>query len=326
MTSPKPCDMATTNHALSTLPLTACPACHSQAFRTILIGSHSLKKCRSCGLKYAPAYADPDQIYVDGYFSGEVGNFGLDTRHPEWDAFLDRVAQCRMDILERVVRAPGRILDVGCGPGHTLVEAKRRGWDPVGVDLVPDAVQVAVERYGLDVRCGMLEESGLPERSFDVVSATHVLEHQQDAAGFLTSIARWVKPGGYLFVEVPNWSSVDRMGNGDKWFGLRPLEHLGHYSPRTLAKTMERIGFEPIAVRTPCYQFRGQSLGQALHDFGLERLAPYLVRDILTVAGTQRHEPVRLPNAVMRRVLRGMEDVVVAAKAGVVIVMTARVP
>ena len=268
-------DAPSINESMSTLPMTACPACHSQAFRTIPIGGHRLKKCKDCGLKYAPAYADPDQVYVDGYFSGQVGNFGLDTRHPNWDAFLDRVAQCRMDMLEKVVNTPGRILDVGCGPGHTLAEARRRGWDPVGVDLVSDAVQIAVERYGLDVRCSMLEESGLPERSFDVVAACHVLEHQQDGAHFLSTLGRWVKPGGHVFIEIPNWSSFDRVGNRDKWFGLRPLEHLGHYSPRTLAGTMERIGFEPVAVQTPSYQFRGQSLAQALHDFGLESLAPF---------------------------------------------------
>ncbi len=196
----------------------------------------------------------------------------------------------------------------------------------MGVDLVSDAVQIAVERYGLDVRCSMLEESGLPERSFDVVAACHVLEHQQDGAHFLSTLGRWVKPGGHVFIEIPNWSSFDRMGNRDKWFGLRPLEHLGHYSPRTLARTMERIGFEPIAVQTPSYQFRGQSLDQALHDFGLEWLAPFLVRNILTVAGTQRDQPVRLPNAFMRGVLHGLEGITVAAKTGVVVVMTARVP
>ncbi len=86
-------DVPSINESMSTLPMRACPACHSQAFRTILIGEHRLKKCKDCGLKYAPAYADPDQVYVEGYFSGQVGNFGLDTRHPNWDAFLDRVAQ-----------------------------------------------------------------------------------------------------------------------------------------------------------------------------------------------------------------------------------------
>lgn len=307
--------------------LTACPGCHSAAFTLVTLGSHQLKKCSNCHLVYAPAYVDPEEIYVEGYFSGEVGNFGLDTRHPEFDEFLDYVAVRRMDILEKAVPHPGRILDVGCGPGHTLAEAKRRGWDAVGVDLVADAVAIAVDRYGLDVRHSLLETSGLPERSFDVVAATHVLEHQQDGAEFLTSIARWVKPGGHLFIEVPNWSSADRWGNKDKWYGLRPLEHLGHYGPRTLAGTMKRIGFTPVAVVSPSYQFPPrQSFEQALHDLGLSRLAHFLNRNVLTVAGTQRYEAVRLPNRAVHGVLHGAEQALHALKAGVVVVMVARVP
>lgn len=326
MTSSKTEEGASTMQPMRTMPLTACPACHSRAARTFSIGSEKLKKCKDCHLVYAPAYVDPDEIYVEGYHSGGMGNFGVDISHPEWAEFLEFVGERRMDMLEEVVTTPGRILDVGCGPGHTLASAKKRGWDAVGVELVPSAVKFANDEFGLEVHCSLLEDSGLPERSFDVVSATHVLEHQEDGAGFLTSVARWVKPGGHLFIEVPNWHSVDRLGNRDQWYGLRPLEHLGHYTPRTLAKTMERIGFTPVAVRTPFYQFHRQTLGQALHDFGLDPLTPYLLRDRLTVPGTQRDQEVRLPNALLRRVMKRMERLAGSAKAGVVIVMTARVP
>ncbi|HEX3794024.1 MAG TPA: class I SAM-dependent methyltransferase [Acidimicrobiales bacterium] len=319
--------MANSVPEMNATPLMACPSCGSLSARVITLGTHELKKCRDCHLVYAPSFADPEEIYVEGYFSGEKGAFGLDTRHPEFDEFLDFVAARRMDILEQVSPAPGRILDVGCGPGHTLAEAKRRGWEACGVDLVPDAVAIAVERYGLDVRNSLLEDSDFPERSFDVVAATHVLEHQQDGAGFLASIARWVRPGGHLFIEVPNWSSADRYGNGQQWYGLRPYEHLGHYSPQTLARTMERLGFAPVAIATPCFQFpQRQTLVQALHDLGLTRVAPFLNRDALTVAGTQRDEVVRLPNQMMRRILHGAERVLDAAKLGVVIVMVAQVP
>jgi 2-polyprenyl-3-methyl-5-hydroxy-6-metoxy-1,4-benzoquinol methylase len=308
-------------------PLTTCPGCHSHSARTIFLRGAPLRKCRDCQLVYAPAFADPDQIYVEGYFSGEVGDFGMDTRYPEFDEFLDFVARYRMDFLERVVTVPGRILDVGCGDGHTLAEAKHRGWDAVGVDLVADAVENAVTRYGLDVRRASLEESGLPHQSFDVVVTTHVLEHQLDGSGFLTSIARWARPGGYLLIEVPNWSSADRWSNKDHWFGLRPLEHLGHYSPRTLARTLERIGAQPVAVSTPSYQFhQRQTMGQALHDLGLERLAPYVQGDRYTIPAVRRDHEIRLPKPAASRVLHGIERALGLLKAGSVVVMLARVP
>jgi SAM-dependent methyltransferase len=319
-------DVSSTSPQMRTMPLAACPACHSKASRVIAIGADTLKKCRDCGLVYAPVYADPDDIYVEGYHSGGVGTFGVDVTHPEWGEFLEFVGEKRMAMLAEFCPTPGRILDVGCGPGHFLASAKSRGWEAVGVELVPSAVEMAKDEFGLDVRCSLLEDSGLPERSFDVVAATHVLEHQEDGAAFLATLGRWVKPGGYLLIEVPNWNSVDRRGNKDRWFGLRPLEHLGHYTPHTLAKTMERIGFEPVTTWTPFYQFHRQTLGQALHDFGLDRLTPYLRRDAFTVPGLQRDQPVRLPNPMLRKVLHTMEQAAGVAKVGVVIVMIARVP
>ena len=45
---------------------------------------------------------------------------------------------------------------------------------------------MAIADYGIDVRQSLLEDSGLPERSFDVVSATHVLEHMHEGGEFLT--------------------------------------------------------------------------------------------------------------------------------------------
>jgi SAM-dependent methyltransferase len=307
-------------------PLLACPACHATSSTAVTIGTGTLKRCTSCHLVYSPEFVDPDHIYVEGYHSGGVEGFGVDITHPAWGELLSFAGERRMDLLDKLVRPPGRLLDVGCGAGHTLDAAVRRGWEGTGVELVPSAAQFAVSEFGLDVHNSLLEDSGLPPRSFDVVMANHVLEHMEDGTAFLTSIGRWVKPGGYLFIEVPNWNSVDRRGNRDKWFGYRPLEHLAHYSPRTLAATLKRAGFTPVSVRAPFYEFDRQTMGQALHDLGLSRLAPRLNRNALTVPGMQRDQAVRLPNATMRRALGLTRRAASSAKAGVVLVAVARVP
>ena len=69
-----------------------------------------------------------------------------------------------------------------------------RGAAVVGIDASEDMIAAALKR-GLDVRVTALEESGLPERSYDVVSAFHVLEHQPDSRSFLATMARWARPG-----------------------------------------------------------------------------------------------------------------------------------
>ncbi len=312
-----------------------CVPCHSpsvllssssQNSETIHLGPETLRRCRDCRLTFAPLYVDPSEIYVEGYHSGGCGEFGVDISHPAWKDLLDYVGERRLDVLEKRVKPPGRFLDVGCGIGNTLVAARRRGWETTGVELVPSAVQIAVDEYGLNVKNSTLEESGLPKRSFDVVAANHVLEHQPDGAAFLASIGEWVRPGGHLFIEVPNWNSCDRRWNHEAWIGLRPLEHLAHYSPRTLARTMRRLGFTPKLVRTPFYRTASQSLGQILHDHGLDRLQPYLARSILTVPLMQRDQSLRGPNAFLGHILKTVDVIESKARSGVVVVMVAQVP
>lgn len=55
---------------------------------------------------------------------------------------LDRAAEERLTAL-------GRVLDIGCGRGQFTPELARRGWEAVGVDIVPAAIEAA-RRKGPD--------------------------------------------------------------------------------------------------------------------------------------------------------------------------------
>jgi SAM-dependent methyltransferase len=148
-----------------------------------------------------------------------------------------------------------------------------------------------------------LEESGLPERSFDVVSAFHVLEHVPDSRAFLRTMARWTRPGGFIAVEVPNWRSVQRRRLREEWPGLRPREHLVHYTPRTLTRTMRSVGIEPLLVRSPAYVGEPQTLDDALADLvrhgRYRKLVEPLCR-VQAVNGDTARYPTRLGWAVLR--------------------------
>src|SRR5207302_1496715 len=159
----------------------------------------------------------------------------------------------------------GRLLDVGCGTGEVLLAARARGWTAQGVEPERTGAEVARAR-GVDVRVSPLEQSGLPERSFDVVSAFHVLEHMPDSRAFLGTLARWARSGGFVTIEVPNWRSVQRRRLGADWPGLRPGEHLAHFTPETLRRALKEAGIEPVLTRSPVYLGPPQGLGHALDD------------------------------------------------------------
>ncbi len=184
---------------MKVLELPTCPACGSSSFEAFTLGGRfSLRRCRECETVSALDYADPTEVYVDGYMFGEVGEFGLDVRAPLFQQYLVRVANRRVNMIEKATGLRcGTLLDVGSGTGEVLLAASGRGWSAKGVEPERTAAEMARDR-GQDVTISTLEQSGIPERSFDVVSAFHVLEHMPDSRAFLRTMSRWARPGGFL--------------------------------------------------------------------------------------------------------------------------------
>jgi SAM-dependent methyltransferase len=284
-----------------------------------------LQRCAACGTVSAREYADPADIYVDGYLFGQVGNFGVDVRDPLFQRYLMRVAHRRMEIIERATgKATGSLLDVGCGSGEVLLAARERGWRTSGVEPERTGAEMAQGR-GLDVRIAPLEESGLPERSYDVVSAFHVLEHIAHGLPFLEQLMRWARPGGHLVIEVPNWRSVQRRRLREHWSGLRPLEHIVHHTPQTLDRLMRSAGLEPVLVRSPSYLGPPQNLQHALND--LVRHGRYRrLLERLSSRQAPDGESALYPTKAGWTVLRATEAIYDRAGVGAVVLAVGAVP
>jgi len=306
------------------LALPTCPACgSSELVGLTLADGRELQRCAACTTVSATDYVDPADVYVDGYMFGQAGGFGLDVRAPSFQAYLRRVAARRVRIVERAARGrrPGDWLDVGAGTGELLAAARERGWRVQGVE--PERTAAAASRArGLAVAQAELSAAGLPERSFDVVSAFHVLEHIPDSRAFLRRLARWVRPGGHVVVEVPNFAAYQRRRLGPGWPHLRPGEHLVHFTPRTLAATVRAAGLQPVAVRSPVYVGPPQDLAQALWDLG--RPAGRLGRALSPLSPAPTDGAARVPGPVAWGALRGLDRLYDAVGVGAVVLCVAR--
>jgi SAM-dependent methyltransferase len=246
------------------ITVTACPVCGSDRARNFTIGEISMRRCRGCGLVYAANVASPSTIYRDDYLTGD-SEYGPDTTDPIVIAIAHAAAQRRFEIIERI-KGTGTVLDVGCGSGEALEVARQRGWIGVGVEPIEASAERARSR-GLTVRTGTLNDAGLLPCAFDLVAAWHVLEHLLEPVAFLRQLARYARPGGLVAVEVPNWRHRSRRAIGRDWDQLCPLEHVNHFTPRTLRGAMRRAGLRPhvhtVTVVRPNRIVDGLGLGFA---------------------------------------------------------------
>jgi 2-polyprenyl-3-methyl-5-hydroxy-6-metoxy-1,4-benzoquinol methylase len=144
---------------------------------------------------------------------------------------------------------PGQtLLDVGCGNGDFLLNARDAGWNVSGVDPDPKAALAAAQR-GLDVRCGSIDDMAGHAGSFDAVTLSHVLEHVHDPVAFLQAVHALLKPGGVVYIDTPNIDSRGAQRWGRNWRGLETPRHLVLFSLAGLKALVQRTGFTSPSIK-----------------------------------------------------------------------------
>jgi SAM-dependent methyltransferase len=205
-------------------------------------------KCHFVFLDPVPGRT-PVEIYDEDYFRGKIAvenTFnveGWDFFEPE--NFRNFLTQCRarLDRVETFTKG-GTLLDIGCGIGLFLHEAKSRGWHVHGIDASPFAVSYARQELGLETVQQMdVDNLVYDSGTMDAITLHHVIEHVINPRRLLQSASRIIKKGGILVIETPDISSKRAKRAGLNWKYLRIPEHLNYFSAATLNRLLEQTGF-----------------------------------------------------------------------------------
>ncbi len=158
-------------------------------------------------------------------------------RDGTWD---HDVSQNRNALIAALPRQPGRILDLGCGPGRDLVAFHQLGHEVIGLDATPAFVEMAKAASGCDVWQQSFLTLDLSNAFFDGIFANASLIHvpQADMVRVLTDLRRSLVPNGALTMSMVR-------GDGEG-FVPRPTGHryTAGWEYKTLAPKVEEAGLE----------------------------------------------------------------------------------
>lgn len=173
----------------------------------------------------------------------------------------------RARYIQSLHRAPGRILDIGCGRGWMLADLQRRGWECVGTEVEPGLAAAIETEHGFPVHVTADFQGMFPSASFDVITLWHVLEHTDAPIKLLREVHRLLKPAGYVVVETPNIDSLQSRLGGGRWFHLDAPRHRYHFSASGLANILAEQGFSVTRGASLSFEFGFYGIYQTLLNF-----------------------------------------------------------
>jgi len=239
-------------NAMGVVTLNACPVCKSDALRSFLhIKDYSISQedfelieCASCGLRMTQNH--PDLNTIGPYYVSEDYISHTNTSKGLVNQLYHRVRAYMLGQKQKLVEGchtSGNLLDIGTGTGYFLSHMKQSDWEVTGLEPDAGARKVAQEQFGLDINdIGKLYHLG--DKSFDVITMWHVLEHVHSLNKDMAQISRLIRDEGWLIIAVPNPTSSDAVHYGKYWAGYDVPRHLWHFSPLSMKLLLEKHGFE----------------------------------------------------------------------------------
>lgn len=274
-----------------------CPICGQTGAQEWLRGSdrfhgrqdkYVLVRCPMCSLVWLNNPPQPSEMhlhYTDAYH--RLISAAGENSPDRWRDRIRTLRQCKQ---------AGTLLDIGCSSGGFLGFFQGESWKLYGIEMSSDCARRAEQRTGAQVFVGDILDAPFVSESFDVITCFDVLEHLYEPRRVMARVAKWLKPGGIFYVQVPNLDSAEARVFGSYWHGLELPRHLFHYSPASLRFLAESAGLQVLSLETR----RNPAVGTSLR---------YVWDDVFRIMGIRKtpmayRNEARLPWKAARKVVR----------------------
>jgi 2-polyprenyl-3-methyl-5-hydroxy-6-metoxy-1,4-benzoquinol methylase len=146
------------------------------------------------------------------------------------------------------------VLDIGFGVGLLLKNWIARGWSAFGVEA--ETLEIPVDplvQEKAQLQFCKVEQADLPDSSFDLIYAIHVIEHIDQPAAVFRKCYEILKKDGVLYFMTPNARSLGLEWFKAHWWNLEDPTHIRFYSPESITRMLKDAGFTSVRVKIPVW-------------------------------------------------------------------------
>ncbi len=218
-----------------------CPVCWGGRVANAAVANphHPLLRCAACGHVFvSPSELDEhenEEIQLEYFSEDFAGRAGFFVKM--YERLNARRTARALNLGPR-----SRVLEIGPGSGVVMGWLASLGHDVRGLDLSPAVAHQIEHRWRLPVTVEPLDAhiDSVGEGAYDAIIMRHVLEHFTDPLASLQSARAALKPGGKLYIAVPNMDSWHRHFRG--WSGYEPY-HVHYFCDASLSLALRQAGF-----------------------------------------------------------------------------------
>lgn len=214
-----------------------------------------LVRCNDCGhLMTRPSLQESDlaNLYGTYYPRENITPDQVGTEAEKINLTFGKIRRWWMGVDNQgqySVHAGEKMLDVGCGSGLSLLQARALGAEAWGIEADPNVDRIA--RYlNLRVHQGSLYDEPFEGTDFDLIVLNQVIEHIPEPDRALKVIHGRLSAGGRVVMIFPNVNSLWCRLSGLNWINWHIPYHLHHFSLASFTQMATRCGFRVVRSRT----------------------------------------------------------------------------
>lgn len=229
-----------------------------------------LAYCNHCGLKFLSVRPDQEQLFNEVYSEYWVREAPSPDYLAMWTADCQSQIRHLKTFLSPDHENPPALMDIGCGNGFFLKIAQEQGWKISGTELNPEHCKLLRDQLQCPIYAGAIKTCQIPAQQFDMVRLYHVLEHVHHPFDDILECYRILKPGGILYISVPNTGSwLYKVKDFQSRCRLKSkpykhyaaLHHHWFFTRQTLEKFTNAIGFTTGKIECIVHAKPGKAAG-----------------------------------------------------------------